>query len=110
MNGGWWIHALCGGHGDVFFGPEGESPEARDVREAHAIGICRPCPVRTPCLDDALSQPEQVGVAGGVGEERRKALRHAALHRQRRQERKEAALCHTEPGRQQAVTQAPAPC
>lgn len=87
MNGNWWIYAVCGGHGDVFFGPEDESPEARDAREAQAIGICRPCPVRVPCLDDALSQSEQVGVSGGIGEERRKALRHALMNRQWRAER-----------------------
>ena len=90
MSGNWWIHAVRGGQGDIFFGPEGETSEARDAREARAIAVCRPCPVRTPCLDDALSRPEQVGVAGGVGEERRKALRHALMNRQWRQERKAA--------------------
>ena len=90
MTGSWWIHAVCGGHGDLFFGHEDESPEARDAREARAIDICRPCPVRVPCLDDALSRPEQAGVAGGVGEERRKALRNAMVRRQRRAERKAA--------------------
>ena len=93
MTADWRDQAVCGGRFDVFFGPEGETREARDTREAHAISICRPCPVRTPCLDEALSQPGQIGVAGGVGEERRKALRNAALHRQRRQERRRAALC-----------------
>lgn len=87
MSGDWRDHAVCGGRGELFFGPDGETPEDRDTREARAIAICRPCPVRQPCLDRALSQPSQFGVAGGVGEERRTALRHAMLKRQKRQER-----------------------
>ena len=83
---GWRARALCGGLGELFFGPDGETPEAREAREARAIAICRPCPVRQSCLDDALSRPSQVGVAGGVGEERRGALRHAMLKRRQRQE------------------------
>ena len=86
MTGDWRDEASCVGRWESFFGPEGETPEDRDTREARAIAICRPCPVRQPCLDHALSEPSQLGVAGGVGEERRKALRSAALHRQRRQE------------------------
>jgi len=87
MSGDWRQQAVCGGLGHLFFGPDIETDEARDAREARAIVICRPCPVRQPCLDDALSRPSQIGVAGGVGEERRKALRNAMLHRQRRAER-----------------------
>lgn len=85
MSGDWRDHAVCKGRGDVFFGPDGETPEDRDARETRAIAICRPCPVRQPCLDDALSWPSQIGVAGGVGEKRRKALRHAMLNRQWRE-------------------------
>ena len=87
MNSGWRDSAVCGGQWEVFFGPDDEAPEVRDAREAHAIAICRPCPVRQPCLDHALAQPSQFGVAGGVGEERRKALRNAMLKRQQRSER-----------------------
>ena len=90
MNVNWRNLAVCGGHGDVFFGPDDERPDERDAREAKAIAICRPCPARQPCLDDALSQSSQIGVSGGIGEERRKALRNALLHRRRRAERKAA--------------------
>ena len=90
MSADWRLLAVCGGQGEVFFGPDDEAAEARDVREARAIAICRLCPARRPCLADALSQPSQIGVAGGVGEERRTALRNAALHRQRRQEKRTA--------------------
>ncbi len=87
-----WRHqAACHGQWDVFFGPDGETTEQRDAREAQAIAICRPCPVRQPCLVHALSRPSQHGVAGGVGEERRKDLRHALLNRQWRQKRNERA-------------------
>jgi WhiB family transcriptional regulator, redox-sensing transcriptional regulator len=84
MSGNWRRHAVCGGSWDVFFGPEGEAAEERDAREACAIAICRPCPVQQPCLDDALSQSSQIGVAGGVGEERRTVMRHVLVARQRR--------------------------
>jgi WhiB family transcriptional regulator, redox-sensing transcriptional regulator len=87
MSGDWRDDAVCGGQWESFFGPDGESPEARDAREASAIAICRPCPARQPCLDHALSLPDQIGVAGGVGVERRRALRHALLKRQQRKER-----------------------
>lgn len=76
--------ACAGASLDLFFGPEGESAGDRRVREAQAIAICQPCAVRMPCLDWALAQPGQRGVYGGVGEERRAALRHAALKRQQR--------------------------
>ncbi len=90
MSGDWRQQAVCGGLGHLFFGPDIETPEARDVREARAIAVCRPCPVRQPCLDHALSRPEQHGVAGGVGEEQRKAMRHALMNRLWRQSRKAA--------------------
>lgn len=69
---------------DLWIGPDDEAPKARQRREKLAIAICRGCPERMPCLDDALSQPGQVGVRGGVGEYRRKSLRNAALKRQKR--------------------------
>ncbi len=84
MNSDWRDQAACGGYADVFFGPERESPQDKAAREQDAITICRPCPVRQPCLEDALSQPSQIGVAGGVGEDRRTALRNAALKREKR--------------------------
>lgn len=84
----WTHHAACGTADPyLFFGPEVERPHARQVREASAIAICRQCPVRRECLEHALSQPSQYGVAGGVGEQRRAALRHAWLKRQQREGR-----------------------
>ena len=82
---GWQSRAACGGTDvHLWFGPENESPPARQVREVRAAVICHGCPVRLPCLGDALSQRSQCGFRGGVGEERRAALRNARLKRQRR--------------------------
>lgn len=82
---GWRDHAACGrADPRVFFGPDDETPDAMEAREAQAIAVCRPCPVRLSCLGFALSQPAQHGVAGGIGEERRTALRHALVKRTRR--------------------------
>ena len=91
VSGDWRDRGVCGGKAALFFGPDGEAPEARDVREARAIAVCRPCPVRQPCLDDALSRQSQIGVAGGVGVVRRKALRRAMLKRQKRRQERRAA-------------------
>ena len=87
MNGDWRTRAACGGTDPhLWFGPDDEPALEQRTREARAIDICRPCPVRLRCLDDALAEPSQRGVRGGMGEKRRKALRHAALKRQQRQE------------------------
>ena len=83
----WRIHAACGGSDPhLWFAPEVETAHARQVREATAMAICRPCPVRNPCLDDALSEPAQYGIRGGVSEEKRQALRHALVKRQQREQ------------------------
>lgn len=38
----------------------------RERRQAEAIKVCRTCPVRWPCLQDALANPEtSPGVRGG---------------------------------------------
>ena len=84
----WTRFAACAGTDPgLWFGPDDELGQAQQRREAKAIGICRQCPVRRPCLEHALSQPSQHGVAGGVSEERRKALRHAWVKRQQREGR-----------------------
>ena len=47
-------------------------------------------PYTTNCYSALVPQSSQIGVSGGIGEERRKALRNALLHRRRRAERKAA--------------------
>ena len=67
-----------------FFGPDGEREYDRGARETRAIAVCRSCPVAAACLDWALAFPSQHGVAGGLGEDQRSAIRHAYVRRQTR--------------------------
>jgi WhiB family redox-sensing transcriptional regulator len=53
--------------GDVFFPENGGST-------ADAKRICRRCPVRTACLDYALSNDERFGVWGGLSEQERRKI------------------------------------
>ncbi len=45
----------------LFFGPDGERQPEREIRERKAKQICMGCPVRTECLDYAVSRPEKYG-------------------------------------------------
>ena len=80
----WQDFAACSGEDLVlFFGPHGERPPERDVRERKAKEICAQCPVRSECLSYALSKPERYGFWAGLGEderdsERRRRMRRAA--------------------------------
>jgi hypothetical protein len=62
----------------LFFGPDGERQPERDVRERKAKAICAQCPVRTECLDYALSRPEKYGTWGGLNEDERASERPPA--------------------------------
>ena len=81
---GWQDDAACRGEDLVlFFGPDGERPAQKDVRERKAKAICAQCPVRAACLDYALTRPEKYGTWGGLNEderasERRRRMRRAA--------------------------------
>lgn len=60
---------------DVFFPPvDVESTAERLSREAAAKEICAACPVRTECLEWALSVGESHGVWGGRTESERRHL------------------------------------
>lgn len=48
------------------------SDSAEDRRKA--MSICADCPVRSECLDDALSRKTQYGIRGGMTADDRKAL------------------------------------
>lgn len=76
--GPWTEHAACQDKPtDIFFGSDGERPEARAKREAKAKQVCAECPVRTICLEYALKRPEKPGVWGGFGEDEREKLRRS---------------------------------
>jgi WhiB family redox-sensing transcriptional regulator len=59
----------------VFFPPTtGERRDERELREARAKRICAECPVRSECLDYALSIREPHGIWGGLNESERSTL------------------------------------
>ncbi len=61
----WFDHAACASEDtDLFYGPFGERPEARERRERAARAICARCPVAAPCRAWAREHGEH-GVWGG---------------------------------------------
>lgn len=68
----WTTDAACQGRTELFFGPAGERPEAREVREAKARAVCAICPVVRECRDWARENREY-GFWGGESEEERAA-------------------------------------
>jgi WhiB family transcriptional regulator, redox-sensing transcriptional regulator len=68
----------------LFFGPDGERPSGREIRERKAKVICALCPLRAECLEYALRHPARYGIWGGLNSEelaaeRRRLLRRGAL-------------------------------
>jgi WhiB family redox-sensing transcriptional regulator len=49
---------------------------AQQIEEAKAV--CRRCPIRVQCLDEALARGEEFGVWGGLSEKERRALKRRA--------------------------------
>lgn len=67
---GWMVDALCAQvDPEIFF------PEARETNKA-AKRVCAGCPVRTECLEYALSASHVWGVWGGLSETERRRFRH----------------------------------
>ena len=68
----WMAHAACRDHPRVNFFPRpGESLEP-------ARAVCAACPVRLPCVDYAVSDPDLGGVWGGTSPRQRVAIRRQA--------------------------------
>jgi WhiB family redox-sensing transcriptional regulator len=81
-NWGWQNEAACRGENlELFFGPEGERQPERDIRERQARNVCMGCPVRTSCLDYAVSRPEKYGTWGALNEEQRGIERRRRMRR-----------------------------
>ncbi|WP_017602998.1 WhiB family transcriptional regulator [Nocardiopsis alkaliphila] len=79
---GWQNSAACLGEDlSLFFGPEGERQAERELRERRAKRLCAGCPVRTSCLDHAVSRPEKYGTWGGLNEEERTSERRRRMRR-----------------------------
>jgi WhiB family transcriptional regulator, redox-sensing transcriptional regulator len=87
----WQDRAACRGiNAQLFFGPDGERWQDREIRETKAKAICARCPVREQCLDYALMNSIKDGTWGGLNNEERTRERrrrtrspHAALERTR---------------------------
>lgn len=69
---GWRQEALCAQvGGDLWFPDKGGSPRV-------AKSLCVKCPVRQPCLDDALTRSndtDNYGIEGGTSPKERRKLR-----------------------------------
>jgi WhiB family redox-sensing transcriptional regulator len=65
----------------LFFGAPGERGDQKKAREAKAKAVCVTCPVRTDCLDYAISRPERYGTWGGLNEDERAAERRRRMRR-----------------------------
>lgn len=72
----WREEAACRGvDPNVFFPDRGDT---FGVRAAKAI--CAGCPVRTDCLDYAITYAERTGIWGGKSERERRELRRTRAH------------------------------
>ncbi len=72
----WVNRALCKDVDPELFFPVGTTGPAASQIEA-AKAVCASCPVRTECLEWALSTAQDAGVWGGLSEDERRALRWA---------------------------------
>lgn len=72
----WRARAACTGLPvSMFFAEQGEIALAK-----RAQAICKQCPVRIECLEDALSDPSDIdgfGIRGGLSPKRRRNLRNS---------------------------------
>lgn len=73
----WWAEAACLGAGPRIFFP------TRGAESKTAKAICRSCPVRAECLEDALKQGYKFGVWGGLSERERRRVRRDRARRER---------------------------
>ncbi len=70
----WQRYSLCRSEDPELFFPVGDAgPALRQIAEAKAV--CERCPVRSLCLDWALSHQEDAGVWGGRSEQERRVIR-----------------------------------
>jgi WhiB family transcriptional regulator, redox-sensing transcriptional regulator len=82
MTAPWWQHAACIGHPPELWDTTGVGQRTREAREQErfAKAICKGCPVRAECLQDALdyegSDPFIIRdtIRGGLGPRTRAVL------------------------------------
>ena len=66
-NGGWVAQAACRACPEVFY--THKRTTLRDIEVG--LALCQGCPVRKPCLREALEHDEPWGIWGGTTEEQR---------------------------------------
>lgn len=71
----WEKRASCLGFPAVIFYPEDIKPET----SAQALEICRNCPVRLQCLEQALIRNESEGIWGGTLPQERRSIRRKKI-------------------------------
>jgi WhiB family transcriptional regulator, redox-sensing transcriptional regulator len=80
----WLDRAACAAMAaQLFFAPDGERPQEREIREAKAKTVCALCPVRAQCLDFALANSIKYGIWGGLNKEERARERRYRARRPR---------------------------
>jgi WhiB family transcriptional regulator, redox-sensing transcriptional regulator len=80
----WQARAACGDMAaQLFFGPDGERPQERQIRKAKAAAVCALCPMRAQCLDYALRNSIKHGIWGGLNKEQRARERRRQAGRSR---------------------------
>ena len=73
----WQDNGLCKSDGvdaTVFFNDEMLRGYEKTARESAAKKICTACPVKTQCLEHALTVPENYGVWGGLTQDERMGI------------------------------------
>ena len=73
----WRYYASCKGMTGLFYPTYAETGARRDIREARCIDICRECPVRVECSEEAYAHPSDYHdlVMGGETEAQRRRWR-----------------------------------
>ena len=66
----WWDNAACRGLPLMLFFPTPGTPP-----EPEALAVCARCPVREPCLAEAMADHNEVSIRGGTTVEQRAELR-----------------------------------
>ncbi|WP_405149903.1 WhiB family transcriptional regulator [Sphaerisporangium sp. NBC_01403] len=68
----WLRRAACRGEDpELFFPISAKGPG--HMQHERAKAVCRRCPVRTPCLDYAVTSREEHGIWGGTDPDERRA-------------------------------------
>ncbi|WP_214414494.1 WhiB family transcriptional regulator [Sphaerisporangium fuscum] len=69
----WLRRAACRGEDpELFFPISAKGPG--HVQHERAKAVCRRCPVRTPCLDYALTTGQEHGIWGGTDPDERRTV------------------------------------